>query len=1048
MVKVDFTQDYYADLQVAPTADITEIKKQFKKLALAYHPDRNPGRETEVTAQFQKIQQAHEVLSDANERARYDAQRRPIGGGFQMGGNRRGNPWSNVSSQYPAPPKAPTAARANKAPPPSAGARRYQNFETPKQSAYQAAQEGPEARKRDYEAWENMRAGSRSSGAVPKASNRKENNYPPPPPRNQNGWDYPSSPQNPSSQSHQRAHSSGASNRKGGFMPNTPGGDESAAPKTNYFSARKSANPPPPPPRPAQAQARPVPPLRTEIPRTHISEDPQEQFRDKPDIRFDTRQSTPYATHGGEKFDPFENGGRGAKLNPYDTTNINRSKSTREAQFRPEKSGGSQNIPRAGSESSLHSARRPQSYGSQRTASKPAYTSPLGNYNTSSSSDDGPEIKARPKGKGINGRPYAKPRANKTSPQAPDPSPSSSPSVAQHVPNGSTSKHSRARSLLNENEDGGVPLTPFNPSGPAANADQPTATSPNGQPSMYAKSSFLDSSDSPPNRRTGQSPRLPRSQPSNRALGVGIRLKLPTVSEAISSGDLLDQSSAPRFRSGTARLSSWEEKHRSIFDFVGNNGNVRPTAPSGASATNLFPMEEHTFSVVDNLINNRIGRRSFVSKNGAAHILPDSPTTKREKPRSRNLFQDSAFGGSPAKKHKASNFAPSGNLVDASSPSVSANQSRYHANQVDDSYSFSIPVDESTFQQKSFARNSTENINTTFSPDEWNGKFEGNEYFRPEKKAPNMSHYGRSRTQSGSRSRGRSPTKARPMDPHYMQQPTVDSQASAESPKSAKFSPEEWAGTFREQTFMPVPPSSTKVPQRPVRKTTRGSIPKPTMGTAAIVISDDSDSENDKPVFTGRKKSANSYTSPLPPSPDAMDVDTPPVKSTTPPVQSVPQGLKTSPTKRAASHSESPIDEELKVNFADLSVKDLISSHLPTAPMAPKAPPPADISGRPTVEAYQEYVETFGQYMTSWDHFNTQFVLHMLARKNQNDGLGAARWSDEGLEDYRQGLRIDKAVYMHLSTAQEKHSESVKEYAIVKEKMKDRASGPPRKKQS
>ncbi|KAF4450130.1 hypothetical protein FALBO_16540 [Fusarium albosuccineum] len=68
-------RDYYADLDLPPSADAAEIRKQYRKLALKYHPDRNPGREQEVNTQFQVIQSAHEVLSDPNQKAKYDASR-------------------------------------------------------------------------------------------------------------------------------------------------------------------------------------------------------------------------------------------------------------------------------------------------------------------------------------------------------------------------------------------------------------------------------------------------------------------------------------------------------------------------------------------------------------------------------------------------------------------------------------------------------------------------------------------------------------------------------------------------------------------------------------------------------------------------------------------------------------------------------------------------------------------------------------------------------------------------------------------------------------
>ncbi|KAK8090835.1 DnaJ domain-containing protein [Apiospora phragmitis] len=72
MVKLDPTRNYYADLEVSPTATVDEIKKQFRKLALKYHPDRNPGREAEVNSKFQIIQSAHEILTDETQRRKYD----------------------------------------------------------------------------------------------------------------------------------------------------------------------------------------------------------------------------------------------------------------------------------------------------------------------------------------------------------------------------------------------------------------------------------------------------------------------------------------------------------------------------------------------------------------------------------------------------------------------------------------------------------------------------------------------------------------------------------------------------------------------------------------------------------------------------------------------------------------------------------------------------------------------------------------------------------------------------------------------------------------
>ena len=62
--------DYYADLGVSRGATAEEIKKAYRKQARKLHPDVNPGPEAE--AEFKKISQAYDVLSDATKRASYD----------------------------------------------------------------------------------------------------------------------------------------------------------------------------------------------------------------------------------------------------------------------------------------------------------------------------------------------------------------------------------------------------------------------------------------------------------------------------------------------------------------------------------------------------------------------------------------------------------------------------------------------------------------------------------------------------------------------------------------------------------------------------------------------------------------------------------------------------------------------------------------------------------------------------------------------------------------------------------------------------------------
>ena len=64
-------QDYYAALGVARDASPEELKKAYRKLAMQYHPDRNPGDKS-AEAKFKEVNEAYDVLRDPEKRAAYD----------------------------------------------------------------------------------------------------------------------------------------------------------------------------------------------------------------------------------------------------------------------------------------------------------------------------------------------------------------------------------------------------------------------------------------------------------------------------------------------------------------------------------------------------------------------------------------------------------------------------------------------------------------------------------------------------------------------------------------------------------------------------------------------------------------------------------------------------------------------------------------------------------------------------------------------------------------------------------------------------------------
>lgn len=72
-------KDYYKTLGVAKTATEDEIKKAYRKLAIKWHPDKNPGNEEEAEKKFEEVAEAYGILSDSEKRKEYD---NPISFGF------------------------------------------------------------------------------------------------------------------------------------------------------------------------------------------------------------------------------------------------------------------------------------------------------------------------------------------------------------------------------------------------------------------------------------------------------------------------------------------------------------------------------------------------------------------------------------------------------------------------------------------------------------------------------------------------------------------------------------------------------------------------------------------------------------------------------------------------------------------------------------------------------------------------------------------------------------------------------------------------------
>ena len=92
-------RDYYEVLGVSKSADATEIKKAYRKLALKYHPDKNPG-DKEAEEKFKEAAEAYDVLSNEEKKRRDDQFGHAGVGGAGQGGFGGGMSMDDIFSQF------------------------------------------------------------------------------------------------------------------------------------------------------------------------------------------------------------------------------------------------------------------------------------------------------------------------------------------------------------------------------------------------------------------------------------------------------------------------------------------------------------------------------------------------------------------------------------------------------------------------------------------------------------------------------------------------------------------------------------------------------------------------------------------------------------------------------------------------------------------------------------------------------------------------------------------------------------------------------------
>src|SRR5688500_3873402 len=92
-------RDYYEILGVTKNASTDEIKKAYRKVAMQYHPDRNPGDKA-AEEKFKEAAEAYEVLSDTEKKSQYDRYGHAGLSGNGRGGYSGGMNMEDIFSQF------------------------------------------------------------------------------------------------------------------------------------------------------------------------------------------------------------------------------------------------------------------------------------------------------------------------------------------------------------------------------------------------------------------------------------------------------------------------------------------------------------------------------------------------------------------------------------------------------------------------------------------------------------------------------------------------------------------------------------------------------------------------------------------------------------------------------------------------------------------------------------------------------------------------------------------------------------------------------------
>ncbi|KAI9878345.1 MAG: hypothetical protein M1830_001163 [Pleopsidium flavum] len=1030
MVKADVTRNYYADLQVNPAASADDIKKQFKKL------DRNPGKEAEFNSRFQAIQSAHEVLADQQQRAKYDSDRIKAGAFTSYSTPTRPNmPPRAPNTNFPPPPPRPPPPSANKSAypttPPS-GANRYTRYARAEGTKYGPGQDDSQARMNAFRAWEQMNH----------AQSPKGNRMPPKPPR--------------------------------------PFGEY------NYRSGREASN---------------------NIP----------------------KESTPKMRPGWEQFQ--ETNADGPNLNRASTT-----RTPRKQGFAPGTPGGDEPAARNASayfnvmrgERRYPGGAQPQFEsplsGSTPTMKKP---DPMGRFR-SQSGDEDPSRAAKER----ISTPYATSGGERTylsssglgrsastrEPQkwkewnAPPPtnyrSPESQTSSGRH--------HSASPKMKSAHRQRSLSV-----SSTSSSTSSEDSVRIGSEEAFYA--SAKKAHGARPARAAdvnGEGHRRPSNQPfvdldDHQAKGVGETppKAMPNLFRNTRNAWCQQEEAIKHAAFPNGTTDDPNERSQHLKEREAHHTRPSQAEPTVANAPNSSPWHreepQHPLKKSGSWHENQ----QKDSMNGSGTWEKTDKPTMYEYPGLSPSFISSSAKCSeqwPCKSQKKPQSPPTGTPYWAIPSSVwpkkpiavqeeYRNPTQWNRKTTDPSFnrankmpntSFTFPTENQPFSDmppisKDFESHSSENINTTFSPTEWSGKFTGNaaEYFGP---IPGKADHAARSKGSPTRGRhtGRIPLQEGEQQGGMPQIPPTKVPVQSSSLGQAKFSPEEWAQIFKEQkwAFPPPPPPLSpnrqsnfkrpKTPRKQSRSTNkRPAVPKPASVRATV------DDSGEEVVGDGTGSNVESLSSHTSVDGNAMDIDptfTPPGDQSRPIANNLTPKPTESTPKQCSQHGSGPpvpprdtgtrLDQEdaSDLNLGNLKnvapfipgndgLKDLgdLSNTLPfesrpaartnsltprrlALPNPPKAP---DTLDKLNQNAWERYLAQMRAYMFEWNGYNRKMLAHFNDRQREVENGLAPEWMSavgEGSGDkggygkYMQGVEEDFRVRAHWDVSWEKHRECLR----------------------